>query len=48
MKGLTMLKTIGKITKVIAIVYATIFLILLGMIMMTSMMLSGLATNAPV
>ena len=38
-----MLKAIHKIVKVVATIYATIFLILLGMILMTSMMLSGLS-----
>ena len=38
-----MLKAIGKIVKTIVIIYATIFLILLGMILMTTMMLSGLS-----
>jgi hypothetical protein len=38
-----MLHVIGKIAKTVVVIYASIFLILLGMIMMTSMMLSGLS-----
>lgn len=38
-----MLKVLGKIVKGVVIIYVSIFLILLGMIAMTSMMLSGLS-----
>lgn len=38
-----MLKVIHKIVKTVVIIYASIFLILLGMILMTSMILSGLS-----
>lgn len=37
-----MLKAIRKIVKVVVTIYASIFLILLGMIFMTTMLLSGL------
>ena len=36
------MKTLGKIIKAIAIIYAVIFIALLGMILMTNMMLAGL------